>query len=489
MTGPISIGTAGQRLSRRRFLKHAGAAAAILGAPRSLTANESPPKSVPAAKRPNILFVLADDLRPDGLASLGNSLLKTPNMDKVVESGFIFRHAYCMGSNSGAVCMPSRTQLLTGMSMFRARPDASGTSPSAYTFPRAMREAGYATIHSGKYGNSPRRITNEFDRSFDPGNAEANANKIIGFIRERAGSKPLFLYMAGHEPHDPQFAPERYYAMYRAEDISLPPNFLPYHPFDNGEMTVRDEKTLPWPRTREAVTGKLARYYASISYLDAQVGRVIQALKDAGQYENTIVILAGDNGLSLGDHGLLGKQNVYEFGGMHVPLVFAGNGIGAGETKAFAYLFDIFPTVCELVGIPIPARVEGRSLVPVMTGSAEKVRDHAFTAYKTVQRAIRDQRWKLIRYPHINKTQLFDLQDDPHEMYNLAERPEYAERLGQMMTLLASVQRELGDTCPLTSQNPAEAAWSPEKAGLQPDTKRANKATRKRKKPGDQGSR
>ena len=114
--------------------------------------------------------------------------------------------------------------------------------------------------------------------------------------------------------------------MYRPADIPLPVNFLPFHPFDNGEMTVRDEQTLPWPRTRENVTGKLARYYASTSYFDQQAGRILDALKQAGQYDNTIFIMAGDNGLSLGEHGLLGKQNLYEFGGMHVPLIFAGPG-------------------------------------------------------------------------------------------------------------------------------------------------------------------
>ncbi len=464
--------------SRRGFLRLAGAGAALLGLSGSVTALGGPGR---APKRPNVLFVLADDLRPDGIHALGTDLLKTPNMDQVVQRGFAFRNAYVMGSNSGAVCMPSRTQLLTGMSMFRAKPQASGSDPSSYTFPRAMREAGYATIHSGKYGNSPRPITNEFDRTFDPGNAEANADKIIAFIREHAGKKPLFLYMAGKEPHDHQFAAPQYYRMYRPQDIPLPPNFLPFHPFDNGEMTVRDEKTLPWPRTRESVTGKLARYYASISYLDAQVGRVIEALKEAGRLDSTIVILAGDNGLSLGEHGLLGKQNVYEFGGMHVPLVFAGPGIPSGESQAFAYLYDIFPTVCELVGAPIPGRVDGKSLVPVITGKASKVRDHAFTAYKTFQRALRDERWKLIRYPHINKTQLFDLENDPHEVNDLSAKPEYAARVRQMMTLLASVQKQYGDPCPLSSESPKDPAWSPEKALLEPPKKR--KPTRRKTTP------
>lgn len=411
--------------------------------------------SVARADKPNILFVLADDLRPDGLHALGNELVKTPHLDRIVASGLIFRRAYTLGSNSGAVCLPSRTMIQTGQSYLRA----SRTTP---TLAQTIKAAGYASIRSGKFGNGPKKLDDEFDKHLDGKNAEGNANNIIAFIKDHAGKKPLFLYMASHEPHDPQFAPPEYYPLYKPADIPLPPNFLPLHPFDNGEMTVRDEKTLPWPRTKESVTGKLARYYASTAYWDAQVGRVLDALKQAGQFDNTIII-AGDNGLSLGEHGLLGKQNVYEFGGMHVPLVFAGPGIRQGETGAFAYLMDIYPTVCELSGTPVPAGLDAKSLAPVITGKAPKVRDCAFTAYKSVQRAIRDDRWKLIRYPHINKTQLFDLQADPREMNDLSAKTEFADKIKEMMALLEKAQKEYGDICALTSATPQDPAWSPNK--------------------------
>jgi len=265
-----------------------------------------------AAPPPHILFILADDLRPDGLHALGNAVVRTPHLDRVVENGFVFRHAYTLGSNSGAVCMPSRTMIQTGISYLRAR----GNTP---TLAQTIKAAGYASIHSGKFSNNPNALDVDFDQHVDGKTAEGNANNIIAFIKKHAGTKPLFLYFAPHEPHDPQYAPDSYYPMYKPADIPLPPNFLPLHPFDNGEMNVRDEKTLPWPRTRENVTGKLARYYASISYLDDQAGRILEALQQAGLFDNTLIIVAGDNGLSLGEHGLLGKQNLYEFGGMHVP--------------------------------------------------------------------------------------------------------------------------------------------------------------------------
>jgi len=412
-----------------------------------------------AAKFPNVVFLLADDLRPDGLASLGNSVVKTPAFDSLVSRGFIFHCAYVNGADVPAVCLPSRTQLLTGLNMTHARPFERKGAPEV-TFARVFKAAGYATLHTGKNDNSPRGVTATFDETYDPGNAAQNADKAIDFIHRNAGTKPLFIYFAPHEPHDPQFATEEFYEMYQPAQIPLPAAFLPFQPFDNGEMTVRDEKTLSWPRTRENVTGKLARYYASISYLDAQVSRILQTLKDAGQYENTVFIVAGDNGLSLGEHGLLGKQNLYEFGGMHVPLAVTGPGVPKGETNALVYLYDLLPTACDLANITKP-KIDGISLAPVIRGEKKLVRNILLTAYRDVQRAIRDDRWKLIRYPKVDKTQLFDLQNDPHEMTDLSGRPEYAEKVTAMLTLLAAQQKEIGDTVPLTVVNPKPSAWVP----------------------------
>ena len=442
---------------------------AFAGLIAAATSASCSPAAEPPTK-PNVVFLLADDLRPDGLAALGNKVVKTPHFDSIVGRGVIFRHAYTMGSMIGAVCTPSRTMLLTGQSMFRAENKASENDPATFTFPRAMHEAGYATIHAGKFENSPKKITNEFDKTYDAGHADANADKVIDFIGrnfsgENAAKKPLFVYFAPHEPHDPQFATDEFYKRYDPKEIPLPAAFAPFHPFDDGEMTVRDEQTLPWPRTRENVTGKLARYYASTSYLDAQVGRLLDALRKVGQFDNTIFIVAGDNGLSLGEHGLLGKQNLYEFGGMHVPLVFAGPGIAKGESGTLAYLMDVFPTVCELAGIPTPQRVEGKSLAPVIHGRSPRVREYAFTAYAKCQRAIRDERWKLIRYPLIDKTQLFDLNNDPHEEHDLASQPEHSERIKQLMGELEKSQRDLDDKIPLTVENPKPAEWTPPKLG------------------------
>ena len=164
----------------------------------------------------------------------------------------------------------------------------------------------------------------------------------------------------------------------------------------------------------------------------------------------------------------MGKQNVYENGGMQVPLVIGGPGIAPGHTDAFAYLMDIFPTVCELLGTAVPQGIDGKSLAPILAGKANQVRPHVFTCYTDVQRSIRDQRWKLIRYPKINRSQLFDLQADPHEMKDLADEASQASKVSEMMALLAQTQREYGDTCALSSPHPAPAAWSPPPVAAEP---------------------
>jgi lysophospholipase L1-like esterase len=156
----------------------------------------------------------------------------------------------------------------------------------------------------------------------------------------------------------------------------------------------------------------------------------------------------------------MGKQNLYEHS-MKAPLIFSGPGIPRGQSDALAYLLDIFPTACELAGVPIPAGLDGKSLAPVIRGERAKVRDSLFTAYRTVQRAVRDDRWKLIRYPHINRTQLFDLQSDPDELHNLADEPAHAGRVKQLLTLMQTWQKQLGDTTPLTAEKPSDPKFTP----------------------------
>ena len=166
--------------------------------------------------------------------------------------------------------------------------------------------------------------------------------------------------------------PKEYLDMYDPATISLPESYLPEHPFDNGELRVRDELLAGFPRGEDEVRRHIAAYYAMITHADAQMGRVLKVLEETGRAENTIIVFAGDNGLAVGKHGLMGKQSLYEHS-IRVPLMMAGPGVPAGKrSEAFAYLIDIFPTLCELTGVPTPETVEGRSLVPAMEDSSER---------------------------------------------------------------------------------------------------------------------
>ena len=430
----------------------------------------------------NILHIHADDHRADGLHALGNPLLITPNLDSLVERGMAFTRCYTMGSMVGAVCTPSRTMMLTGRSWQRI-PGATDAAPNAKdpaTFlPRVIQAAGYQTWHMGKYGNGFPAGLAEFDKSIKDDahgkDAETDrargpqrlADRTIEFLQSRTvakETKPFYLYLAPPVPHDPRSAEPQFHALYDASKIQLSPAFLPQHPFDNGEMTVRDETLAPWPRTEADTRQQLADYYACVTGLDHHIGRIFAELKACGQWENTIIIYSADNGLSMGDHGLFGKQNLYEFGGLHVPLVIAGPGISKGKSEALVYLMDLFPTFAEFAGAKIPAGVEGKSLCPILEGKEVKIRDVLYTGYRNCMRAIRDDRWKLIRYPLVDRTQLFDLSSDPHELNNLADQPEHKAKLAELTALL---QKEMGgnaDTFPLTVSDPKPAEWDPSTA-------------------------
>jgi arylsulfatase A-like enzyme len=430
-------------------------------------AQPTPAKAGTRLAKPNVLFILADDFRQDCIGAGGNPHIQTPTLDKLSARGFSFTHAYTMGSMVGAVCTPSRTMMLTGRSLFHA------PGQDYALWPKAMAAGGYETFHLGKKGNSFGPGMEAFETHLYTGDLGADTNhetasqksadRLIEFLRGRKIERPFFVYFAPPVPHDPRLAPREFMDLYDPAKIPLPVRFAPVHPFDNGEMTVRDEMLAPHPRTPEIVRRHLADYYACVTCLDFHIGRILATLKELGQLDNTIVIFTGDNGLSLGDHGLLGKQNLYEQGGMHVPLIIAGPEIPHGRTGAFLYLYDLFPTVCDLTDTAIPTQVEGRSQSPVIKGQAARVRDYMFNQYGKVQRSIRDERWKIIRYPQINLTQLFDLQADPNELHNLADEAGNAGKVRDLMALMEKAQKEFDDPCPLTSASPTDPAWSPDK--------------------------
>ena len=429
-----------------------------------------------AAEKPNVIFLFADDMRADSIAALGNPAVKTPNLDTLVKRGFVMRNAYCFGGNIGAVCTPSRNMLLTGNAYFRwkdftpprmanARKGilAPGDGPN---FPISMKDAGYLTYHHGKRGNTAPLVQAKFEinkyltnddaerNSGEPGREIVDA--AIAFWSEKKDARPVFQYLAFGNPHDPRVAAKRYLDQYDATKLPLPKNVLPVHPFDNGDLIVRDEQLLPWPRTEADLRRVHHEYYATVTGLDHHVGRLFQTLKDLGQFDNTVFVFSADQGIAIGSHGLLGKQNLYDHS-MKSPLIFAGPGIPNGESDALVYLFDIYPTVCELVNTTVPEKIDGRSFRGILEGKTKTAREHLMLAYRNDQRAVRDNRWKLIRYPAVGVTQLFDLQTDPDEMKNLTDVPTQQNRKNQLLAKLAKLQNHYGDDQPLTVPNPKPA--------------------------------
>ena len=247
-------------------------------------------------------------------------------------------------------------------------------------------------------------------------------------------------------------APADFAAMYPPADIPLPPNFVPEHPFDNGEMRIRDEMLAPFPRTPEAVQQHIADYYAMITHMDAWLGHVLSALDQDGYADNTLVLYMADHGLAVGQHGLMGKQNLYDHS-VRVPLIMRGPGLPQGKTvDALTYLYDVFPTLCDLVGIDIPETVEGESLRPLMTGEKQRVRDTVYSAYKDYQRMVSDGRWKLIRYYRSQETgagserlQLFDLANDPWETRDFSEAAEHRPKVQRLASALETWQAKVSD--------------------------------------------
>jgi arylsulfatase A-like enzyme len=435
----------------------------------------------------NVLLLLSDDQRHDTIHALGNEVVRTPNLDRLAQRGFVFRNARIMGAMQGAVCVPSRAMLHTGRALWRAPENLQGAATWAETF----RAAGYATWGTGKWHNGQPSFARGFqqgravffggmsdhlrvpvqdllpDGGFSPRqtgakfSSELFADTAIELLRAQDGRRPFFLSVAFTAPHDPRMPPAECARLYDPDKMPLPENFLPEHPFDNGELRVRDELLAPHPRTPDVVRRHIAEYYGMITHLDAQIGRVLEALKAAGHEHDTLVIFAGDNGLAVGQHGLLGKQSLYEHS-VRVPLIVAGPGIAPGRSDALVYLLDVFPTACDYCGVALPPGVDGKSLLPLVRGEAAKVRDFAIAAYRNLQRSICEPRWKLIQYHvgGVKTAQLFDLRNDPWERHNLAADPAHAAEAARLARLLAAARREAGDaeTCDMTGGKASIAA-------------------------------
>ena len=471
-------------------------------------------------KRPNVLFIAVDDLRPEVNAS-GSNVIKTPNLDRIAARGTTFDRAYCQQ----AVCSPSRSSLMTGR-----RPDATRVwdlethfrtaLPDAATVAQYFKNHGYHSMSMGKifhggfddpqswsvpsqYPKSPQYAseaalkmqndpanTDKKGRARGPAVEDADvpddtyadgkiarlAVKTLGELKQ--STKPFFLAVGMLKPHLPFVAPKKYWDLYDPAKIYVPafqklpagaPGFVGH---TNGELASYAD--IPKNGVIDDALARRLRhgYYATISYMDAQVGLVLDALEKEGLADNTVIVLWGDHGWQLGEHGLWHKHTNFEVSARS-PLIISAPGQKAVGRKSLslAEFIDIYPTLADLCGLPKPKDVEGVSLKPVLDDAAASVRPVAISQYprsdggkSLMGYSIRDDRWRLTLWRDrkdnsIHATELYDEVGDPHETVNVATKPELAEVIARLTKFLPP------PIAPATDKNTAAPAGKKGKAG------------------------
>ena len=445
------------------------------------------PVQLLAESQPNILLLVSDDQRPDTVGALGNQVIRTPHLDALARQGSVFTRAIC----ANPICTPSRGELLKGCSGFRMGVrDFGGKFRDGFaSLGEVLKKGGYRTHYVGKWHNQGRPDTHGYESVrglFSGGGGkwwkdqvDAHGRPVTGYrgwvfqtndrqmfpeqgvgltpdisarfadaaveLIQDEDPRPFFIHVNFTAPHDPLLVPPGFADAYDPAKMPLPANFQPQHALDTGNLKGRDERLLPWPRTAQDVKQDLAVYYAVLTHLDQQVGRILQALEQRKLNDNTLVIYTSDHGLAMGSHGLRGKQNMYEHT-INVPLIVRGPGVPRGATFGTQlYLRDLYPTVCDFANVPLVNAVDGHSLGPVLEGSQETIYPYVFGYFRDFQRMVRGKRWKLIHYPQIGQWQLFDLQEDPHELRNRVAEQAHQATVDQLRRELLRWQRSVSD--------------------------------------------
>lgn len=440
-----------------------------------------------AEKRPNVLLLVSDDLAAT-LGCYGHPQARTPHLDALAAGGVMFSRAYCQFPH----CNPSRASFLTGMRPNTTRVTNNEDSlykniPGVMTMPHWFRQNGYATARCGKifhlgvptglesmddpegwdFGTPfkselpypPKRdsevkvktgkkqglgwqeIPGDDDQLVDG----VFARTAIEWLDRRDASKPFFLAVGFHRPHLPLVAPAKYFDLYPLDDIKLP------------DAPADDEADIPEPARNGAVPGytlsatpeqrraAIRAYLACVSYVDEQAGRVLDALKSRGLEENTIVVFMSDHGWHLGEHGLWHKRSLFEESARIPFIVRAPDTRGGGrQCGGLIESIDLFPTLCDLTGVPPLKQFEGRSLRPLLDDPSATLHDAAFTQARRGPnaefwgRTVRTSRWRCTEWDEgRNGIELYDHDTDPREYTNLAGDPRHAEQLKELRALLA----------------------------------------------------
>ncbi|MDB4098211.1 sulfatase-like hydrolase/transferase [Flavobacteriaceae bacterium] len=487
------------------------------------------------SEKPNFIFIYTDDQRFDTVGLIGDNQVITPNLDKLVKNGAVFSNTYNMGAWHGAICVASRSMIISGKSVWRAKEafnsptnvqissEISTKNQSVLigeSWPKIFKKNGYKTYMTGKwhiqlpvekvfdvvvnkrpgmpddnrglFGKQLRvwkkesgdvleldkympvgygRPVNENDNSWESSDSlqggfweggkhwsEVLADDAINLIEDsKKTDDPFFMYLAFNAPHDPRQAPNQFLEMYPINQIKLPPNYSPQHPYwkeIGNEPGVRDEALAPYPRSEYAVKKHIQEYYAVISHLDEQVGKIVSHLESQNMLDNTYIIFTSDHGLAVGQHGLLGKQSLYDHS-IRVPMIINGPNIKKGSVYSQdIYLQDIVPTTLDLANISIPNHIDFKSFYNLITNKDNiKTHDAIYGTfgccnenYFDFQRMIRKDGYKLMLFPKNKRIELYDLNQDPYEINNLADISKYKLKVKDLYKELTILQKEMGDT-------------------------------------------
>ncbi|MBT5901270.1 MAG: sulfatase [Opitutaceae bacterium] len=447
------------------------------------------------SKIKNVLFLISDDLKASTLGAYGDQVVQTPNIDALARQGMVFQRGYCQGTTCGPSrrsFMRSRYQDEDGITMgqnfiengfYSARVGkifhmrvpgdiVAGTDgldvPECWT--ESFNSPGLEAHTAGLYSlynhdiettsMKDRASTAEDHRWFVSVKYEGDgsdqpdfktASKAIELIREHGKSdKPFFIAAGFVRPHYPNVAPSQYFDLYPPEDITLPEtregdlDDMPEMGYTR--VTSLTDPIGKYPENQRKFWGS---YYATITYMDDQVGRVMAELDRQGLRESTAVVFIGDHGYHLGEHFFWQKSNLHE-DVTRIPFIISAPGYAPGESMSFAELADIYPTVSELVGVSVPDTVQGKSLVPLLKNPAASVRDESFTVGNNQDFAIRGAEWAYMLYKD-DTDELYDMKKDPKQFTNLAQNPVYAKVVAAQRKQLVSRIKAAGLNRPLPS--------------------------------------
>ncbi len=436
-----------------------------------------------AAERPNVLFLICDDLNCD-LACYGHAVVQSPNIDRLAARGVRFENAHCQYP----LCGPSRASFMTGLYPDQTLVKRNGIYirehlPNVTTMTQLFRRNGYFVTRIGKiyHYNVPRHIGTgghddpySWDYTINPrgrdkedeglifslrpgsfggtlswlaadgadeeqtdGIAATDAARLLAEFAKKG--RPFFLAVGLYRPHTPYVAPRKYFELYPTSKIQVPKvpdgylETLP-RPARRSLTRKRDQVDLPEELGRQAMQA----YYASISFADAQLGRILAALKENGLADNTIVLFTSDHGYHMGEHGHWQKTTLFE-NATHVPLIIAGPGIAHGKrTVSFAEMVDFYPTLAALAGLTPPKYLSGESLVPVLKNPDAPGRTSALTQYDSGY-SLRTARYRYTQWGErgAEGVELYDHETDPQEMVNLAGDASQSDVLGRHKAMMA----------------------------------------------------